>query len=382
MDNSDPASPLRQVEGDNNMTRFFLTFLAMMGPVVGGCDDGNGDDDGAVRVENDATLCSDKKDNDDDGAVDCDDAECSSFCVDADTEDEVSTDPDERHLLLRDEGNSVLHYIDLANEENSWHVDIPSGRDMQLVGGGRVLIGTERGYQEHDIATGDVVDELTTFSGTIAARRLRNGNTLLVGTNWRGETGIVLVEVDADGEVVHTISYAEYDYARLVRETVDDTFLVTSNTQIVELDRDGNLVWEATVDGSSEPHAWMAVRLGNGETVVSCGYAANLQFFDAEGEFVRKITAGTMDARPFFFAGFQILDTGNIVLTNWQDHGAGHGDSGLQVLEYEADDGDLVWYWEQDPSYISSLQAVIVLDGLDLDKLHVEDENGILAPVD
>jgi hypothetical protein len=350
-----------------------------------GCGESSVDEE--PSTENTAALCSDGIDNDGDGSLDCDDLECRSFCQDAgDTEpietDTGSTDPDARHMLLKDEGNSQLQYVDLGAPENNWHVDVPAGRDMQLVGSGLVMIGTEnKGYEERDIATGEKVNELIGFNGAIAARRLRNHNTMLVGTDWQDQTGIVLLEVDESGETVRTINYPDYTYARLVRQTAAGTFLVTSDKQIIELDGEGNLLWEATVYLSSTPHAWMALRLDAGETVVSCGYAANLQFFDESGDYLRKITGGADDVRPFFYAGFQILNSGNYVVTNWQDHGTGHGDSGLQVLEYDPS-GNLVWYWKQDPTFVSSLQGVIVLDGLDLNKLHVEGPTGALEPVD
>ncbi len=71
-----------------------------------------------------------------------------------------------------------------------------------------------------------------------------------------------------------------------------------------------------------------------------------------------------------------ILGNGDHVATSWQ----GHGRSGVQVLEYDPA-GTLVWSWQQDASYVSSLQAVIVLDGLNLDLLHVDDTDGTLVPV-
>jgi hypothetical protein len=341
-----------------------------------GCGETDAEDEEVS--ENTKKRCSDDLDNDDDGKVDCDDADCEAFCED--TEDDwIPVEPDKRHMLLRDEGNSALHYVDLENPDNNWHVEVPAGRDMQLVGSGRVMIGTEQGYQEYRIEDGEMVEELSTFSGTIAAQRLRNGNTLLVGSNWQGERGIVLVEVDPDGEIVRTIANADYRYVRLARQTPDGTFLVTSDTQIIEMNDAGKVIWEATVANSSAPHAWMAVRLASGDTVASCGYAANLQVFDENGELLKKIT-GDADVNPFFYAGFQIMRGGNYIVSNWQDHGEGHGDSGRQVIEYDPE-GELVWAWEQDPGYVSSLQAVIVLDGLDLDKLHVENESGVLAAV-
>jgi hypothetical protein len=67
------------------------------------------------------------------------------------------------------------------------------------------------------------------------------------------------------------------------------------------------------------------------------------------------------------------------VVANWQGHGPAFGSVGTQVVEYNSK-GELVWSWKQDPGKFSSLQGVIVLDGLDLEKLHLENEDGMLSP--
>ncbi|HZX75490.1 MAG TPA: hypothetical protein VFE57_13780, partial [Cyclobacteriaceae bacterium] len=177
-----------------------------------------------------------------------------------------------RKLILRDEGLSQLSYVDLAKPSNNWYVPIPAGRDLQLVGNGRVLIGTGTGYEEHEILTGKKVAELTTFEGTIAATRLRNGNTLLTGLNWEGKKGIVLAEVDATGKTKRLINFPEFPYVRLVRETVGGTFIITSDTIVFEGDANGKIVWRSKFVNTTKPnrvsmHAWQALRLENGNTV-------------------------------------------------------------------------------------------------------------------
>lgn len=284
-----------------------------------------------------------------------------------------------RRLLLRDEGMSQLCYIDLANPSSNWYIPVPPGRDIQLVGSGRVLIGTGSGYEEREIATGKKSTELTSFSGTIAARRLRNGNTLLTGLNWQGEKGIVLVEVNSSGSIQRTINYTGFDYVRLVRETVSGNFLVTANNILFEGNDAGTIIWQAKITGAPNPHAWQALRLANGQTLVSTGFSKNFQLFAADGKLLDTIS-GPVEIKPNFYAGFQILANGNYVVTNWQGHGPNFGNSGTQLLEYTPA-GKLVWKWQQDAAKFSSLQGVIVLDGLDTDLVHIEDGNGILSPV-
>lgn len=306
----------------------------------------------------------------------------SAFFTNCEAQKEVSTKPENystRKMLLRDEGLSQLSFINIANPTANWFVPVPAGRDIQLVGKGRVLIGTGKGYEERQISTGSKVYEDTSFAGTITARRLRNGNTLLGGLNWQGKQGIVLVEINSAGNLLRTMVYPGFNYLRLVRETPSGTFLITANNVVFEGNMKGDIIWKAAVTGVREPHAWQALRLSNGHTIVSSGYSKNLQIFGTDGKLVDTIT-GPAEVHPHFYSGFQVLNNGNYVVANWQGHGPKFGASGTQVLEYAAK-GKLVWYWKQDPAKFSSLQGIIVLDGLDITRLHVEDATGRLTPV-
>ena len=298
-----------------------------------------------------------------------------TFCLLLDT----TANSQQHRLLLRDEGISKLSYVDLDKPEKNWYVSVPAGRDIQLVGKGRVLIGTGTGYEERLIATGEKVAEITSFNGTIAARRLKNGNTLLTLLNWQDKKGIVLLETDATGKIIQTINYPAYPYVRLVRETANGNFLIAIDTAVFEGTPKGEIVWKARIAGPEHPHCWQAIRLSNGNTIVSSGFAANMQVFDKAGKLIDSIS-GPASVHPYFFGGYQVLKNGNFLVTNWQGHGEGHGGSGVQLLEYSPK-GKLIWQWKQDPAKYSSLQGVIALDGLDTEKLNVENNNGILSSV-
>ena len=280
-------------------------------------------------------------------------------------------------LLIRDEGISQLAYVNLDDSTKNWYTPIPVGRDVQLVGQGQVLVGTGNGFEEHDLVTGTKTKEITAFPGTVAARRLRNGNTLLCGVNLQGKQGIVLLETDGEGQVKNTIVVPGYDYVRLVRETANGNLLVTANNVLFETDRQGNVVWKAVIGDGAKTHAWQALRLKNGQTVVSTGYNKNLQFFSKDGKLLDSLTS-PVETNPNFFAGFQIMPNGNYLITNWQGHGPNNGAKGIQAVELSPS-GKLAWQWKQDASHFSSLHCVLVLDGLDPKKLYTEDADGKLS---
>jgi hypothetical protein len=290
------------------------------------------------------------------------------------------TDRNARKLLLRDEGNSAVHYVDLADVSKNWHQNVPIGRDLQLIGGRRFLIGIENGFQERSLVDGAVTKEVTTFPGTLAAHRLHNGNTLLSGVDFHGGKGIVLVEVTPQGGVGRQIEYPG-TYARMVREAGDGHFLITADTHVFEGDAAGKVVWDVPVQGGpAAPHAWEALRLPGGDVLVSTGYAASLEIFGADKALKQTITGGD-GVMPNYFADVQVMPGGSFVVANWQGHGVGLGGKGLQLVEYDAA-GKLIWSWKQDASFVSSLQQLVVLDGLDLEKLAVENPlTGVLEAV-
>jgi hypothetical protein len=288
--------------------------------------------------------------------------------------------PIKHDFLAIDEGLANLLHINENDPSKNWLVPVgqATARDMQLIGGGRVLIGHDAGYSEFDIATGKKVHEVATYKGVTSARRLPNGNTLITGVNLAGNTGVVVLEVDAANAIKNKTIFPG-NYVRLMRETAQGTFLLMNDTMIREGDRTGKLLHEWTVPGFR--HAWKAVRLPNGHTFASAGYGAFLVELDQNGQVVHKFGAKgeTPDAvNTNFYATFQLLPNGDVVVANWQGHGPGHGASGRQILEFDKA-GKVVWDWS-DPKIISSLQGVLVLDGLDLSKLYDERE-GVMTPV-
>lgn len=286
-----------------------------------------------------------------------------------------------RHEFIAiDEGLGTLLHVDERDGRRNWVVPLgqPQARDMQLIGRGRVLIGHHHGYTELDIATGRPEKVVTSFNGVTSVRRLPNGHTRLAGVNLLGATGVVLAELDSDDRVVAQ-RVLEGDYVRLIRETVGGTFLMMCNTRVRETDASGATLRELAVDGFL--HAWKALRLPNGHTIASAGYGAFMMELDASGALVRKFGAKDQvpeKIRPFFYAMFQVLSNEHILVANWQDHGPGHGASGVQLLEFDRA-GAIVWQWSE-AAMISSLQGVMVLDGLDTSVLH-DERNGAMEPL-
>jgi hypothetical protein len=117
-----------------------------------------------------------------------------------------------------------------------------------------------------------------------------------------------------------------------------------------------------------------AVRIAKDQISVSTGYAASLIVVDTRAHEVRRTIGGKQqfetqkEARslsPFFFSGYQMFEDGSFLISNWQGHSAEKNGQGYQVLQYDRD-GQLTWMFDQTAfPYMSSLNNVIALDGLD-----------------
>ena len=297
--------------------------------------------------------------------------------------------PIKHEFIAIDEGKTNLLYVNENDPAKNWIVPIAKShpRDMQLVGGHRILIGNVTGYSEFDLATGQRLVDVTNFAPANArtdtdevtsVRRQPNGHTLVAGLGLSGAKGIVVLDVDLKGEVKNKIVYPG-NYVRLMRQTAAGTYLMVCDTKICEGNSAGQYVWEAPVEKFS--HAWKAVRLVNGHTLASAGYGGFMVELDQDKKVVRKF--GGKDqvpatVNPDFFATFQLLPSGDVVVANWQGHGADHGHSGIQLVEFDQA-GAIVWQWSQ-AELISSIQGILLLDGLDTARLH-DERNGLVEPV-
>lgn len=286
----------------------------------------------------------------------------------------------QHEFIVIDEGHATLLHINERDQSKNWIVPIgqPAARDMQLIGGGKILIGHHHGYSEFDLALGRLVKEFKSLEGVTAVRRQLNGHTIIAGVDIPPTKGVVVLELDENDREISRVIFPG-DYVRLIRQTEQGTYLMSCNDRIREGSCDGKYLREFPVEGFF--HAWKSLRLPNGNLIVTAGYGAFVVELDPTGKIIRKF--GGKDqvpekVRPFFYAMFQLLPNGNVVLANWQGHGPGFGSSGVQLLEFNGA-GEIVWSWSK-AELISSLQGVLVLDGLDTAILH-DERSGVMSPL-
>ena len=284
-------------------------------------------------------------------------------------------------VIVADEGNGKVHYINLANPAERWTLTA-ANRDLQLIGNDRLMVSVADGYAEYNVNTGALIKKVTTGGAVQSVFRLAPAVTY-IGADGSPAS---ITTVDSTGKQLKKISLAVNASIRIVRPTLAKTFLVGGKVAgtMYECDSLGTIKWEAQVGG--EPY--MALRLPNGNTLISTGYGGQMALVDSKSKVIKQFPTQAdkngsdfwSQAKPNFFAGFQILNNGNIVVSNWEGHGGGNGGTGFQLIEIDSGLTKVVSYWKQDPAIVSSLHGVLVLDNLDTKNMY-SDMNGILAPV-
>lgn len=281
--------------------------------------------------------------------------------------------PAHKELILYDD-DGKLWYVNSTEPTRSWSVASGTGRDLQLIGGGRVMLGKGNGWSEFLLSDGSTVGGTTRFSGIQSAHRLADGTTLLASTS---NGSIVLRAVTAVGDVTRTITYEGYGYVRLVRPTATGTFLVTSDDVVFEGDATGKVLTTWQISGNQR-HVWKALRLANGDTAIATGYNASLDIY-APDKTLRLSIGGKAPALseldPHFFADFRVMPNGDYFVVNSQADS--NNSASVQLLQFNPA-GELVWQQKQ-PKGVRSLEAAIVLDGVDTSKLQLETA-GMLMP--
>jgi hypothetical protein len=173
---------------------------------------------------------------------------------------------------------------------------------------------------------------------------------------------------------------------RMATYTPQQTFLFASNHSVDEVDWNGNIVWhfgdpDSAKTGNNQ-HICRALRMPNGNTLISTGYGARLIVVSKDKKILKviggKSQPGNDSIKSNYYAGFHVLPNGHYVVTNWQAHGPGHGGEGVQILEYDTS-GVLVWSYKN-PNMYSSVQDIIILDSLDITKFH-DERTGVIAPL-
>ncbi len=263
----------------------------------------------------------------------------------------LSIDEGKQQLLKGNTTDGILWSIKLKK--------YPLARAMQRLSDTEVLIGYDRGYFIVDIAKGKVIHKCKKWREVTSAHRNPDGTTTIVGLNLDKLKGVCVLKLDAKDKVIEKKSIPG-DYVRLATVLDNGRYLLCMNDRIVETDE--NLKEVASYSAEGFLHAWKALRMENGDTLVAGGYGAFIARFNSTGEMIQKFghkEEVPESISPYFYATIVIADNGDIFVANWQDHGPDNGHKGRQLLRFTPT-GEYIESWSF-PEHISSFQGLLLL---------------------
>jgi hypothetical protein len=283
-------------------------------------------------------------------------------------------------FIVSDFMHSSLHYVDETDTSKNWTLTLPEiAFDLQLVGGYRLLCNRAKGYDVYDLATREKVESFQSeaVKDTVrSVRRLADGRTFLGAQNG------TVYEFDAQKKLTATYEMPKAaKYVRLMRFTPKGTLLLAAEDGAYEvlleegLEAEKRLVRKFALPRPR--NSYMALYAPDGKLVLSGGYSKGLYVFDSNGTLLKDTVVQQPEGlNNYFYAGFQILKNGNLVMANWTGHSEKDFKPGWKAIELDKDH-NVVWTWNE--AYGGTVNQLLILDGMDLSVLN-DDCSGVLGP--
>ncbi len=264
-------------------------------------------------------------------------------------------------IMFAEYGKGPNRLVELdADGKVVWEYKFPSiAVIFQVLPDGHVLFahgGAPTGVDEIDRDKKTVWSYVSKCPQVLGCQRLDNGNTLIA------EQGpCQAVEVNPKGEVVHvtkmTTTEKEYHLqVRGIHKLANGHILAAHEGEgaIREYDPDGKVVWEyIKVENCGD-----AVRLDNGNTLISCGTQKRLIEVTPAGEVVWEFGAKDAPELNLTWVGsLQVLKNGHYVVGNFLRGQEGKGVHAFEVTH----DKKVVWTFA-DHDLAKSIATIRVLD--------------------
>ena len=210
-----------------------------------------------------------------------------------------------------------------------WDSEKPKARDGYVLKNGNVLICWADEVKEYDTDK-KVVFKYTKAEETMelgTAVRLENGHTMITESGEKPR----IVEVDKEGNIVTSVPLLpETDnvhmQTRMARKLENGNYLVPHLLAfaVKEYRPDGTVVQTFKTDlenlGGREAENWpfTAIRLKNGNTLVTLTHGNKVVELDPEGKVIWKATNDDFEGNPFADpCGAQRLPNGNTVIASY-----------------------------------------------------------------
>ncbi|MGL4594097.1 MAG: hypothetical protein ACRC2T_09105, partial [Thermoguttaceae bacterium] len=228
-------------------------------------------------------------------------------------------------FLALDESRAQILFVDQFAPAKDWTIRLEAScRDMQLVDG-KIIVGMlSGGFREYDFNTQKLLREVVNpkYSNgavSVAAFRTKDKDTYLA----IDRNPLEIVHLDAEGnEVSEPLRFPDMNGVRCVRVMKSGSLMFGDRENIIIASSDGKTMKKINIPGAK--YMYMIEELPDGNLLAASGYSAFLVFLDADGKMLKKWGGkpGPEKLNFNFFAGFQMLKNGNVIVCNWTGHGA------------------------------------------------------------
>lgn len=264
--------------------------------------------------------------------------------------------------LVSDNGNNKIYILN-AEGKITWEYLVSQCQDVHQLPNGNILFTY---YEQRDGVFKGGVCEITPEKNEVfrfeidgevhSCQRLNNGNTLLTDNK-----NARLIEVNPQKEIVKYLDLNTkikgHSAIRMIRVLESGNFLVCQeeDQMVIEYDPKGNIVNSFISPGK----CYEAIRLKNGNTLISDGPACSVREVTNKGKEVWKISRNDFpELKLNWLTGVQELPNGNYLICNWLGHGK-YGE-GIPLFEVTTDK-KIVWYFTDNNS-TKSLSNVILIN--------------------
>jgi len=251
-------------------------------------------------------------------------------------------------------GNNRLIRVNQYNHAKSWMVEIPKGsRDLQKLGGNRLLVSHGNGAAIYDIETGKQLKIIAkSYSNIQSARYTDEGYYYLLSIDGK------IYKLNSNGEEVNQIVIDKDLDLRLLRFTYNGDFLISCKKPkaIIEVNQKGEIIKEISL----KDKGYKALPLENGNYLNTGGDSVKIVEVNDAGEILSFVGGKTEhpSLNLDYCSGWDMLSNGNIVMCNWLGHGK-HG-TAPHLIEF-TDGNKAVWNWE-DHKTARQVTNVLFLD--------------------
>lgn len=205
-----------------------------------------------------------------------------------------------------------------------WQHPAKDTNDLWVLENGNILFTTGKGVLEMT-RQNDTIFHYESESPVFACQRLTSSGNTFIGECSSGR----LLEVTPDGRTIKEvcilpegIKNAEFSFMRNARQLDNGNYLVAhyGGQTVKEYDPNGKVVWSVDVPGG--PHS--VVRLPDGHTLVAVADMTQnprIIELDKNGNIVWELSNKDIEGVPLrFIGGMHLLPDGNLLFANWTGH--------------------------------------------------------------